>query len=360
LEWLLRFGQREEAHVLYPTSDEMVYLLSANRAELAKRFVLYQPDLETVMRVLDKKQLLEAAHAVGLETPETWFPENAADAERAGREADGPLMIKPRTQLFLRHHRKGAVAPHGALRLGEAYDAYVRENAYGAPIANHMPAVTRPMLQRYYPEATEWIYSLSGFRDRSGRHLAMLGAVKVLQRPRRMGVGLCFESAPVAADLPGRVAQLLERLDYYGVFELEFIPAGERLLLIDMNPRYYNQLALDIARGLDLPRLAYAAALGDDAEVSRLAGIGSGTDTDVAFCNSIGLGMLVGAQRMFGTMSTDEATRWRRWYRDKQMALVDAVAAGDDLFPLAAEAMGQLYGCLRHPRAFLRQIALDR
>jgi predicted ATP-grasp superfamily ATP-dependent carboligase len=360
-EWLLGFGEREGAHVLYPTSDEVVYLLSAHRDELSKRFVMYQPDLETTMRVLDKKRLVEAATKAGLDTPETWFPENAADVERVARDVDGPLMLKPRTQLFLYAHRKGDLAPQGPTQMRVAYEKFSRDNRFLDPIAK-TPDLTRPMLQRYYPEAAECIYSLSGFRDKSGRHVALLGAIKVLQRPRRMGVGLCFEDAPVPGHLPERALRLLDLLGYYGVFELEFVRAGDRLLLIDMNPRYFGQIGLDVARGLDLPLLSYAAAVGDDDHVARLvaAAAVASNGTPHAFCNRMGLNVLVGAQRLFGTMSPADAARWFAWAQPNGKVLVDAVDAADDRGPLLADAVRQLYDCVRHPRAFVRMIALDR
>ena len=360
LRWLLRFGARERRMVLYPTSDEMAFLLSRHHAELQKYFALYQPDLGTILRVLDKRLLLEAARDAGVDTPATFFPSSRAEAERFAREDPGPLLVKPRTQLFLEHHRKGVLAQGSSRDIGRAFDAFRQDNRYLPPIRDQYPELSEPMLQRYYPEATESIHSLSGFRSRNGEHLAMLGAVKLLQRPRRLGVGLCFESADVPHEVRAGAARLLEVLGYYGVFELEYIRAGDRHLLIDMNPRFYNQLQLDVSRGLDLPRIAYAAATGDEQGLGNLVAASSGSTGGRAFCNGIGLRMLVGAQLAVGTMSTADATRWRDWRRKHGASLVDSISAADDRGPFVAEGVGQVYDCLRHPRAFLRMIALDR
>lgn len=360
VDWLLRFAAREQRHVLYPTSDEVAYVLSAHRTELSKGFALYQPDLETLMRVLDKKSLIETARDVGFDVPETWYPESSCDVERVARQVDGPLMIKPRTQIFLKLHKKGAILSRTPALAKREYDEFARDNVYCGPVADRRPELLQPMLQRYYPGATKWIYSLSGFRAAKGGDLALLGAVKVLQRPRRMGIGLCFEHAPVDSILAARTARLLETIGYYGVFELEFMRAGDRLLLIDMNPRFYNQLALDVARGLRLPSLAYAAALGNEAEVARLVAAVPKGDAAYAFCNQLGLRVLLGAQEFFGTMPAAEAATWRNWAKDRSKILVDPVADEDDPAPRWADAMIQLYGCVRHPRAFLHMIALDR
>jgi hypothetical protein len=217
------------------------------------------------------------------------------------------------------------------------------------------------MLQRYYPKAMDGIYSLAGFRDRSGEHFAVLGANKVLQRPRRLGIGLCFEEAPVDAALAEGVRRLCERVGYFGIFEVEFIREGDRSLLIDMNGRLYNQIAFDVARGLPLPQLAYAAALDDHDEVARLLPSEDrrGEEGARVFCNRFGLEVLVGAKRLTGRMSRDEAARWRAWCDERDGGMVDAVADRDDPRPFAFEVAAQVYGYLRHPLSFVRTIALD-
>jgi predicted ATP-grasp superfamily ATP-dependent carboligase len=218
-----------------------------------------------------------------------------------------------------------------------------------------------PMFQRYHPEGMEAIYSLSGFRDMSGKHVAMLGAQKVLQRPRRLGVGLCFEEAPLDPDLAARAIRLCEHIGYYGVFELEFIHCGGQALLIDFNGRFYNQMLFDMARGLDLPGLAYAAMIGHDTDVARLASsMPTGSERGLAFCDGFGLGMAVGAQRVFGTMTGEEASRWREWRRAPGRRIVDAVRDKGDPLPAAIDVAKQLFQCMRHPRAFVRQSGLAR
>jgi D-aspartate ligase len=360
VEWLKDLAAREGEHVVYPTSDEVAYVLAAHEDELSGRLRLYQPRLPTMTRVLDKKTLLDAASSAGFEVPETWAPESPADFDRIVGTADGPLMIKPRTQLFMRTHSKGVVAAGDAASLRAQYDGFIRDHPYGPPVTTRSPDLGRPLLQRYYVEAIQAIESVTGFRDVEGRISPLFGAVKVLQRPRRMGVGLCFEGATVTPEVSARTARLLERLDYFGVFELELVRVGERQLLIDMNPRFYNQLAFDIARGLPLPLLAYLAAMGEQGEVGRLLSSVHDAETPRAFCNSLGVRLLVGAQRLAGTMPASEVARWSLWMRSRRGALVDAVRDSDDPMPFWAETGGQLYDCARHPRAFVRMIALDR
>jgi predicted ATP-grasp superfamily ATP-dependent carboligase len=353
--WLLRFGESQPGHVLYATSDELCFVLSLYREELSKNFCLYQPEFSVLAGILDKGVLMQQARAAGLDTPETWLPTNEVDVESAVREARGPLMIKPRTQIMLTTHAKGALAPKNARGARAEYARFVRSNRYARPVRERLSAATRPMLQRFYPEAMNGVYSLAGFRDRAGRHFVAMGANKVLQRPRTMGVGLCFEPAPVEPDLAKKVERLLDRIGYYGVFEVEFIRADNRWLLIDYNPRFYGQMALDIVRGLPLPQLAYAGASGNEAEIARLIrGVPANGDGLHAFCNKFSLRVLLGAQRLFGGMTREEIASWRSWRLAKGASLVDAVADPDDPGPYVAEVYKQLRSYVLDPRLFWR------
>jgi predicted ATP-grasp superfamily ATP-dependent carboligase len=359
-EWLLKFGSRGVRHAIYATSDDVSFALALHRDALSQSFALYQPDIETMMRILDKGQMHEHARAVGFELPETWVPGSRRDVERLARELEGPLLLKPRTQIG--RQIKGAVVGPRPDALLAQYDKFVAQVRFEKPIRDRLGEATQPMVQRYHPEAMEGIYSLSGFRDRSGRMSPLLGAKKVLQRPRRIGIGLCFDSAPTDPGIAERTKRLLDRIGYYGVFELEFIRAGGRALLIDLNARFYNQLMFDIARGLELPRLAYAGAIGDDAEVARLMD-GMPPDAgarEFAFCNRFGMDVAIGMQSLLGTMSRDEAARWHAWRTRTDRPMVNAVSDDDDPLPYACDVANQVLDYARHPRAFLRQVGLAK
>ena len=67
-------------------------------------------------------------------------------------------------------------------------------------------------------------------------------------------------------ELAAGLERLVARVGFSGVFEAEFIDPQGQAVLIDFNPRFYNQMGFDIARGLPLPLLAYYDALGSHAE----------------------------------------------------------------------------------------------
>jgi predicted ATP-grasp superfamily ATP-dependent carboligase len=178
-----------------------------------------------------------------------------------------------------------------------------------------------------------------------------------MQRPRDLGVGLCFEEAAVDEELASKILSLCERIGYFGAFEAEFIQSGGRSLLIDFNARFYNQLGFDIARGLDLPKLIYASATGQDAMVDELIGAFRTRDRcrHYAFCNSVQFELLTRTRRRFGSISQEELRRWEQWRAFPGRTLVDASFDADDHLPYLIDVGSQIFSTFRHPRGFLRE-----
>ena len=360
-EWLLRKARIGPRRTIYATSDAVSFALARYRIELSADFELYQPGLETVMSILDKGLLMQNAQAIGIETPPTWFPENGAEAKKLAKDAGEAILIKPRSQLAQRTKTKGTVVETRGHRIRSIFDDYVKDQSINSEFAKQSSLAMTPLIQQYYPQAIDNVYSLSGFREKIGGGVIMRAARKILQHPRHIGIGLCFEPAVVDPLLADQAKRLCERIGYYGAFELEFIHAEGRAMLIDFNGRFY-QIAFDIARGMELPALAYAAATKNQAEVSRLMALGgSGNHSDVAgFCNHFVLTTMVKMQRIFRTMSRKDAALWLSWSRGSHGTIVDAVRDPHDALPAFVEVAQRLLDVVRHPRAFVRQYGLER
>ena len=90
-------------------------------------------------------------------------------------------------------------------------------------------------------------------------------STKVFQRSQPVGVGVCFESLPTDPVLSNAVRRLCRELGYFGIFEVEFLWFDGRWAAIDFNPRLFNQIGMDIRRGMPLPLLACLDAAGETA-----------------------------------------------------------------------------------------------
>jgi len=360
--WASALGQRYGRPVICPTSDDVSLVLALYRRELERDFHFYQPDLDTLLNLLDKSKLAQVVRGAGLEMPETWSPGNLQEAEEVIRDQRGHLLIKPRTQSLLNTHSKGTIVLGGREESVRTYTKFRRRNVLAPQLAARFPDWTLPIVQRYHPEAVDKVYSIAGFIDRGGQNMAVRAAEKVLQLPVRLGTGLCFQSAEVEVELASGLKRLLQSIGYFGIFEAEFIRLPGRSLLIDINGRLYNQLAFDVARGLPLPTLFYEGALGNHEVVAAATAAAAGAESTGprAFCNRSRLAVLLGLRRILGTMPGQAARRWREWCEADPDAVIDAVVDSKDPWPRRFDLLFQLHSYLRHPRAFLRNTGYEQ
>jgi predicted ATP-grasp superfamily ATP-dependent carboligase len=317
--------------------------------------------VDVIYGLLNKKRLHDLCMDVGLDVPDTWFPESEKDLERVAAEARFPVLLKPQTQILFESHVKGAQVER-ASELLPRYREFLERNRYGRKLLDYDARANRPMVQAFYPEAAQNIFSLSGFVDKTGELFVARGALKVLQRPRKLGIGLCFEEVPVDVELAEKLRTLCKKLGYYGTFEVEFIRAGGRQLLIDFNPRFYSQMGFDIARGVPLPLLVYEAACGDEqrlAEVAREA-LGWKGAGQYIYCHRGIFELLLRAQGLSGRLSSQEVRHWREWYARNRERAVDAVLDTEDWVPMMVDVAMHLRSYARHPKGFIRTMVLDK
>lgn len=359
VEWLLDFGRRAPRHVLYPTSDDAAWLYSLHREALAEHFDMFQPSSEALFRLLNKRALFTVCHELGLEVAHSYFPETAAELEAVGARAAFPLLIKPATQVLLQPHGKGVVVrERGAL--ASLYAKFRATHRPHPTLLAHFPGADLPLLQTYHAEAASAIYSVAGFADRGGSRIVARAARKVLQRPRKLGIGLCFEEEELRPALLEGIARLCAMTGYHGVFEAEFIEAGGRFLLIDFNPRFYSQMAFECARDLPLPRIVYEAALGRDDALSSTVAAKPRAPGDMVYTHWLVFELLTRGQRLTGRMSREETARWQRWKRAHRGRIVDAVRDSSDVMPWLVDTIATVRHWVRYPRSFVRTMLLDQ
>ena len=359
LAWLLDVGARHPGQVLPPTNDDLAWLFSREREPLSKDFRLYSPPATTIAMLLDKRRLHEAAAAAGLQTPRTWYPADEGEVAALADCLPYPIILKPRTQVYSRMASKG-VRIDGPAELLPRYRALMAAFAGREAVAERIPDTERPMLQAFHTGVDKRIYEVSGFTDASGAAFVARAAFKVVQRPRHMGIGLCFEEAPLDQGLLERIARLCQEVGFYGIFNIEFLVGENGLYLIDFNPRMYNQMAFDIARGLPLPWLAYLGATGREDEMLAEAARARGANGPPrVYCNWFSTVFLLNAQVLAGAIPASDKERWHRWYLDHRAVAVDPVADGADRIPVVLDVAHQLFDTIRHARHFVRQLRLD-
>src|SRR5262249_19200776 len=263
---LLAIGQLHPAQILLPTSDETAWQYTVNATLLEQHFCIYQPPVETMRRILDKQLLADSAIQAGLAVLPSWFPQSVDDVAALAPTLTYPVLIKPRTHRHRIRNDKGVVA-HSAGELIDQYRQIVHREEACSPARS--PKTNPPVLQQFVHVGSEGVQSITGFLDRTGELFVTRRSTKVLLRSEPVGVGVCFKSMPPCVSMSATVRRLCRELGYFGIFEVEFLRFNGEWAIIDFNPRLFNQMAMDIHRGMPLPLLACLDALGEEAALHQ-------------------------------------------------------------------------------------------
>jgi len=352
---LLELGRAEPGQILLPTSDETAWLYTAFERQLGQYFRLLQPPGETIFRILDKAKFADAAMRAGLATLPSWEPDSETRVSQLAPELSYPILIKRRTHVHEAVNHKGVliISPND---LALEYGRYMRTQTAHKQGTQHLWASGLPFLQKFVSVGPEGILSVSGYIDRSGSLFVTRCASKVYQRSQPVGVGVCFESRAHLEELSQAVRRLCRELGYFGMFEVEFIRFNSDWAVIDFNPRLFNQMALDIHRGMPIPLFACLDALGDHAALSKAvtAACDYSDEPNTVFCDRFTFRAILMAGKVTRRLSKQDVIRWHAWLRDHAHRMVDVASDSEDRIPYFVHAMSELKLGLRSLPKFLR------
>ena len=247
----------DETPVLFPTRDFDVLFLHSHRDCLGTSYHILQPAGPAVPRLLDKLELAQLASDCGIAAPPTVACRSDRDCEEACTTLNFPVVLKPRRAYEWRQKgiwehlrgRKAIVAPTPAA-LQEEYRS--------------LSSLTEEVLAQEYVQGEDSDIVVCGcYVDQRGELQAHFTARKSLQDPPLFGTGCLVETADIP-DIVGPSVTLLNAAGYAGLAEIEFKHdrASNRFLLIEINPRHWDQHELGTRVGVNVTWAAYQGALG--------------------------------------------------------------------------------------------------
>jgi hypothetical protein len=235
-----------------PTTDLIAYYISYLREEFSpqvQRSILPLSELETC---LIKTRFSSACARVNGRTPDTIAPDDDRSALELCGALGYPLILKPKSHLVVGTGERGRLI-HNAAELQKHYRPYRVADGQES-LAHRYPELRWPLLQRYISSARQRVYSVTGFKDVDTGIVAASLSFKCEQWPRDVGTSTvqvsCHDELILRAGL-----EIVNSVVSRGIFELELLTEGESLLAIDLNPRAFGFIALNVALGHDLPWL---------------------------------------------------------------------------------------------------------
>ncbi|WP_132317779.1 carbamoyl-phosphate synthase [Pseudobacteriovorax antillogorgiicola] len=361
ISWLVSFGRDHPGTLLYPCCDTTAWLYAFHSEVLSKYFSMYSPSKEVIYSILNKKHLHQACKEIGIQTPMTEFPENDHDVVEVSRNLRFPILLKPQTQIGSISSQKGRIVWQEE-DLAAGIREFKSKSKYESYIESYDQNVNWPMVQEFMTEAMTDTLSIAGFVDETGKLTSFRSSYKVMQKPRKIGIGLCFESIEAPQYLIDQVFQLCQKMNYFGAFETEFIYKDQQYYLIDFNPRYYSQMQFEIAREMEIPRLVFYSACRIDSDLQQEINKARSWDNSQKYIYSIIwlFYLTISLSFLSLNMSYREFRKWLSWANSRDSQYVDAYYAPDDRVPALVGMIQAFAGYLRHPRAAWRHFFQEK
>jgi D-aspartate ligase len=237
--------------VLFPTREENVAAIAANRAELARQFRVPTPPADVIRHAWDKRETYRLARQLSIPIPRTWFPRTEADL--AAVDGPYPVVVKP------------AIKEHFIYATGAK--AWRADNR--AQLARHFRRAAQIVgedeiiVQELIPGGGQEQYAYCAlFRD--GRALATMTVRRRRQHPSEFGRASTYVETVALPALAGPSNLFLRSIGYYGLAELEYKrdPRDAEFKLLDVNVRTWGYHTIGGAAGVDFPYLLFRDQVG--------------------------------------------------------------------------------------------------
>jgi len=241
--------------VLFPTRDETVVTIAANREVLLRDFRVPMPELASIRRAWDKRETYRLAEQMSIPTPRTWFPRVEADLRAIS--ADGPFVVKP------------AIKEHFFYATGaKAWRADTRPQLIASfRRAAEIVSPEEIIVQKLIPGGGQEQYAYCAF-FRAGRAVASMTVRRRRQHPSDFGRASTYVETVCLPELAELSVRFLRAISYYGLVELEYKhdPRDNVYKLLDVNARTWGYHTLGRTAGVDFPYLLYRDQVGDQVD----------------------------------------------------------------------------------------------
>jgi len=259
LSFLKEIAERENLNgwILFPTSDQTVYVLSKNREELNEYYRIPTPSWDVLRFAYDKKLTYQLAERSGIDIPKTFFPGDFDELERL--DLDFPVIIKPsiKTHFFNKTRKKA-----------------LRVNSKKELVQKYMETLSiidssEIMIQELVPGGPDNLFSFCSL-FKNGEVLGKVIARRARQRPMDFGRSTTYAETIDVPELENIGKRILKLINYYGLSEVEFMqdPRDGKYQLLEINARIWAWHTLAIRAGVDFPYLLYKDMLGESVKIS--------------------------------------------------------------------------------------------
>ena len=188
IKWILELAVNQEIDTIIPTTDKSIWLLSEHRKQLEKYIELNIPSIKATRICLFKDLTYKTLKKNGFNYLKYYSPTNRRELENISDKIKYPIIIKPRSTVYLKFKGKGCIV-HNKEELLDKYE--LNEYSYDEDYINKkFPKLKWPILQEYVKNPVENIEQVSGYIDKNGNPVCITVTKKIRQFPPKLGIAV--------------------------------------------------------------------------------------------------------------------------------------------------------------------------
>jgi len=253
VDFLINLAKKEKIHgwVVFPNSDEAVYILAKYKDVLEEYYRIPTPSWEVIEKIYVKKNTYQLAEEHKIPVPKTYYPKNLHELKKL--DLQFPIVIKP----SIRDHFYSKVKTK-AYRVNN-WDELIEKYQMVSSVID----LSEILVQDFIPGGPSNLYSFCPF-FKEGKVVTGIMARRARQHPMDFGHASTFAELVKIPEIQQIAEKFLSLIDYHGICEVEFIqdPRDGKYKLIEVNPRVWGWHTLAIAAGVDLPYLLFQDLIG--------------------------------------------------------------------------------------------------
>jgi len=246
IDFLLNFLKEQDVGVLFPVGDLMTDLIAKNQKLFSEHTKFILPPYEIFVQGRDKILTLKAAAKAGCPIPQTWYP-HEQDIEKIAEICCYPVLIKPAIGVGSR----GFILCKTKQELLNNFEK--NQENYG-----------RCFVQEFVPQ-TGMQYKVDAIFDRFQNLLAGVVYAKLRYYPADGGSSV-LNKTEKRPDILASALKVMKELNWFGFCDFDFItdPRDGVVKLMEINPRYPESYRATVAAGVDMTKIIYQLANGQN------------------------------------------------------------------------------------------------
>lgn len=258
LNFLIDLAKKEKIHgwVIFPNSDEVVYILSKHKDVLEEFYRIPTPRWEVIQNVYIKENTYQVAEKYKIPIPKTYYPKDLEELLKLDLEF--PVVIKPSIRDYF--YNKVKIK---AIRINNR-EELIKTYQWVCSIISP----SQILIQEFIPGGPKHLYSFCPF-FKNGKVVTSIMARRPRQHPMDFGHASTYVELVDIPEIQKISEKFLSLIGYYGIAEVEFMrhPQNGEYKLLEVNPRVWGWHSLAIAAGVDLPYFLYQDMIGEKIEV---------------------------------------------------------------------------------------------